>query len=178
MFTIGAAAGGRFLTRRGRRGRGIQDRAQPPIGSRRRRAVRAWTRTWCVYGADGQKESGGQGSYFVTIAKNLTVDGWVVIGICLAMLVIALIIMVIKALFLTPGGAGQRRISRTNFARLSGDAAALDDRADEGDEEDLDDAPSMASLRGDQNKYGASTLYRLYHHGVREVEQARCRPDR
>ena len=31
----------------------------------------------------------------------------------------------------------------------------------------------MASLRGDQNKYGASTLYRLYHHGVRELNQAR-----
>ena len=29
----------------------------------------------------------------------------------------------------------------------------------------------MASLRGDQNKYGASTLYRLYHSGVRELNE-------
>ncbi len=52
-----------------------------------------------AYGADAQKES-GQGSYFVTIARNLTVDGWVVIFICMAMLMIGLVIMVMKALFL------------------------------------------------------------------------------
>src|SRR5262249_46202923 len=39
-----------------------------------------------AYGADGQKEGGGQGSYFVTIANNLTADGWVVIIICITML--------------------------------------------------------------------------------------------
>ena len=30
----------------------------------------------------------------------------------------------------------------------------------------------MSALAGDANKYGASTLYRLYHHGVREAQQA------
>jgi len=122
-----------------------------------------------VYGADGQKEGGSQTSYFVTIAKNLTIDGWVVIGICMAMLVVALIIMVVKAFFLS-------RVERANarflkeFRRLSGDATALDSPLGEGDE-DLDDAPSMASLANDQNQYGASTLFRLYHHGVREVNK-------
>jgi biopolymer transport protein ExbB len=77
--------------------------------------------------------------------------------------------MVIKAFFL-------RRVEQANskflkeFRRLSGDATALDTpTADE--EDDLDDAPSMASLANDQHKYGASTLYRLYHHGVREVNK-------
>ena len=122
-----------------------------------------------VYGADGQKEGGGQSSYFVTIAKNLTVDGWVVIGICMAMLVIALLIMIVKAFFLS-------RVERANarflkeFRRLSGDATALDQPAADTDD-DLDDAPSMASLANDQGNYGASTLYRLYHHGVREVNK-------
>jgi biopolymer transport protein ExbB len=31
--------------------------------------------------------------------------------------------------------------------------------------------PSMASLANDHNRFGASTLYRLYHHGVREVNK-------
>jgi biopolymer transport protein ExbB len=121
-----------------------------------------------VYGADGQREGSSQTSYFVTIAKNLTVDGWVVIGICMAMLVVALIIMVVKAFFLT-------RVERANarflkeFRRLSGDATALDSPSD--GEDDLDDVPTMASLATDQHKYGASTLYRLYHHGVREVNK-------
>jgi biopolymer transport protein ExbB len=122
-----------------------------------------------VYGGDGQREGGGQTSYFVTIAKNLTIDGWVVIGICMAMLVIALLIMFVKAIFLS-------RVERANvsflrdFRRLSGDATALDKPGDSADD-DLDDAPTMSSLAGDQNKYGASTLYRLYHHGVRELHK-------
>jgi biopolymer transport protein ExbB len=121
-----------------------------------------------VYGADGQREGGSQTSYFVTIAKNLTIDGWIVIGICMAMLVVALIIMVVKAFFLT-------RVERANakflkeFRRLSGDATALDNPSE--GEDDLDDVPTMASLATDQHKYGASTLYRLYHHGVREVNK-------
>ena len=45
-----------------------------------------------VYGPDGQKEGGSQTSYFGTIAKNLTVDCWVVIGICMAMLAVSLLI--------------------------------------------------------------------------------------
>jgi len=121
-----------------------------------------------VYGADGQREGAGQSSYFVTIAKNLTLDGWVVIGICMAMLAVALVIMVFKAIFLTRVERANRSFLR-DFRKLSGDTAALDDRGS-GDEE-LDDAISMGSLAGDQNKYGASTLYRLYHHGVRQLDK-------
>ena len=122
-----------------------------------------------VYGADGQREGGGQTSYFVTIAKNLTIDGWVVIGICMAMLVIALIIMVVKAIFLSRVEKANSNFLR-DFRRLTDDATALD-RSDASDDDDLDDAPSMSSLSGDQHKYGASTLYRLYHHGVRETQK-------
>jgi biopolymer transport protein ExbB len=122
-----------------------------------------------VYGADGQREGSGQTSYFVTIAKNLTIDGWVVIGICMAMLVVALGIMIVKAFFLSRVEKANARFLK-EFRRLSGDATALDSPATEG-EDDLDDAPSMASLANDQHKYGASTLYRLYHHGVRELNK-------
>jgi biopolymer transport protein ExbB len=131
-----------------------------------------------VYGADGQKEGGSQVSYFGTIAKNLTVDGWVVIGICMGMLAIALLIMFFKAIFLS-------RVERANarflkeFRRLSGDAAALDrpivakDRDSDDDDEDMmAKAPKMAQLANDAgNKFGASTLYRLYHHGVFELNK-------
>jgi biopolymer transport protein ExbB len=129
-----------------------------------------------VYGADGQKEGGStQGTYFVTIAKNLTVDGWVVIGICLAMLVVALIIMVFKAFFLSRVEKANARFL-SEFRRLSGDPTTLvkDGEASVKDGETRDaldfgmDAPS---LRGDQNKFGASTLYRLYRSGVFELNK-------
>ena len=60
-----------------------------------------------IYGADGQREGGGQIPTSSTIAKNLTIDGWVVIGICMACWSIALIIMVFKAIFLS-------RVERAN----------------------------------------------------------------
>lgn len=123
-----------------------------------------------VYGVDGQREGGGQQSYFVTIAKNLTIDGWVVIGICMAMLAVALIIMLFKAIFLSKVERANAKFLR-DFRRLSGDTTALDEPAAGDDVDFEDDAPSLSSLAGDQNKYGASTLYRLYHHGVRETNK-------
>ncbi len=169
-FTVGALDGARFLT-------GDVDEVEVSKVARSADWIKAAARAQgmdanlVVYGADGQREGGGQTSYFVTIAKNLTVDGWVVIGICMAMLAIALIIMFFKAIFLT-------RVERANaqflkdFRRLSGDPTTLDKPAGESEEEDfIADAPSMAELAGDQNKYGASTLYRLYHHGVFELHK-------
>jgi biopolymer transport protein ExbB len=167
-LTIGAADGARFLT-------GDIDEVEVSKVARSADWIKAGARgqgmeaNLVVYGADGQREGGGQTSYFVTIAKNLTVDGWVVIGICMAMLVVALIIMVIKAIFLGRVEKANAKFLR-EFRRLSGDATALDSPTTERDDE-LDDVPTMASLAGDQNKYGASTLYRLYHHGVREVNK-------
>jgi len=170
IFTVGSAGGSRFLS-------GDVDEVEVSKVARSADWIRAAARSQgmdsnlVVYGADGQKEGSSQSSYFVTIAKNLTVDGWVVIGICMAMLVVALIIMAIKAFFLSRVEKANNKFLR-EFRRLSGDAAALDAPGTEGDADDFDiDSPSMASLRGDQNKYGASTLYRLYHSGVRELNR-------
>jgi len=178
-FTIGAANGASFLT-------GDIDEVEVSKVVRSADWIKASARAQAMdsnlllYGADGQREGGGQSSYFVTIAKNLTVDGWVVIGICMAMLVVALIIMAVKAVFLS-------RVERANarflkeFRRLSGDPTALDEAIDAGDDDDdadddeddtLAEPPSMAKLARDGNKkYGASTLYRLYHHGVFELNK-------
>ena len=123
-FTIGASGGGHFLT-------GDIDEVEVAKVARSADWIKAAARSQgmdanlVVYGADGQKEGGGQTSYFVTIAKNLTVDGWVVIGICMAMLAIALIIMVVKAIFLSRVEKANGKFLR-EFRRLSGDATALD----------------------------------------------------
>jgi biopolymer transport protein ExbB len=167
-FTIGSAGTARFLS-------GEIDEVEVSKVARSPDWIKASARAQgmdanlVVYGGDGQREGASQNSYMGTIAKNLTLDGWVVIGICMVMLIVALIIMVVKAVFLT-------RVERANakflkeFRRLSGDATILDQPATS-EEDDLDDAPSMTSLVNDQKVYGASTLYRLYHHGVREVNK-------
>jgi biopolymer transport protein ExbB len=168
-LTVGAAGGAKFLT-------GDVDEVEVSKVARSAEWIKAsalgqgMDANLVVYGADGQREAGGQTTYFVTIAKNLTADGWVVIGICMAMLVIALLIMIVKAFFLSRVEKANARFLK-EFRRLSADDATALDEATEEEDEDLDDAPSMASLANDQNKYGASTLYRLYHHGVREVNK-------
>jgi biopolymer transport protein ExbB len=168
-FRIGSADGSRFLT-------GEIDEvevskiARPADWLKASAKGQGMDANLVVYGADGQKEGGSQTSYFGTIAKNLTLDGWVVIGICMVMLAIALVIMFIKAIFLT-------RVERANakflkeFRRLSGDPTALDKDGNQADDDMLADSPSMSSLAGDQTAYGASTLYRLYHHGVFELNK-------
>lgn len=167
-LTIGAAGASRFLT-------GEIDEVEVSKVARPADWIKAGARSQgmdanlVLYGADGQRESGGQGSYFVTIAKNLTVDGWVVIGICMAMLVIALMIMLVKAIFLSRVERANRQFLR-DFRKLTDDATALDKPSENGDD-DMDDVPSMSELVGDSDKYGASTLYRLYHHGVREAQK-------
>jgi biopolymer transport protein ExbB len=130
-----------------------------------------------VYGADGQKEGGGQASYFVSIAKNLTVDGWVVILICLTMLVVALGIMLLKALYLGRVERANGRFLRDyHHMAATADAGALDkgalDQEVSADEDEPEEeGPTMAALAGAEGKYGASTLFRLYHMGVAELNK-------
>jgi biopolymer transport protein ExbB len=112
-----------------------------------------------IYGADGQKESGGQGTYLLTIAKNLTVDGWVVIVICMTMLFIALIIMVLKAFYLGRVESANGRFLR-EYQQLSVDAGEL-----------AEESPAMNALVGEVGKFRASTLYQLYQMGIAELNK-------
>ena len=166
-FTIGAAGGTRFLA-------GEVDEVEVSKVARSADWIKAAARgqgmdaNLVAYGVDGQRESSGQASYFVTIAKNLTIDGWVVIGICMAMLAVALVIMVFKAVFLSRVEHANRRFLR-DYQRLSDDPTALH-KSGGADDDALDDAAALR-LKGDDDQYGASTLYRLYHHGVREFNK-------
>ena len=122
-----------------------------------------------LYGVDGQREGGGQTSYFVTIAKNLTLDGWVVIGICMAMLALALVVMVLKAIFLSRVEVANARFLK-EFHRLKGDATALIEVDKAGGASGEQDDPVEGGLEG-SGKYGISTLYRLYQSGIFELNK-------
>jgi len=125
-----------------------------------------------VYGADGQKEGGAGPNYFVTIAKNLTVDGWVVIIICMTMLVLAIGIMVLKAWYLSRVEKDNRAFLR-DFHHMAGnlEAGALDQPTTAAAEEFEDEAPTIGALVGETGKYGVSTIYSLYHSGVAELNK-------
>lgn len=113
-----------------------------------------------VYGGDTQRE-GGKESYFATTLRNVTVDGWVVISILALMFVMAAIIMGVKGLFLTKVAMGNRRFLNA-FREMSADPAALERKVGAGVRED------EAAL-GEDGDFGVSTLWPLYHHGMRET---------
>lgn len=125
-----------------------------------------------LYGADGQKE-GGQPSYMMTVAKNLTVDGWVIILILLTMLLFALGVMLLKAIFLSRvEGANARFLSDYHRLAASAEASALDDKsAADADADDDETAGGIAGLGAEEGKYGPSTLYRIYHMGALELNK-------
>jgi biopolymer transport protein ExbB len=112
-----------------------------------------------VYGGDTQRE-GGKESYFATTLRNVTVDGWVVILLLAAMFMMAVLIMGAKFLFLTRVAGGNRKFLAT-FTEMSADPAALERKLGGGKEDDT-------SLELDED-FGASTLWPLYHHGMRET---------
>jgi biopolymer transport protein ExbB len=120
-----------------------------------------------VYGVDAQRESGGT-SYFATTMKNVTPDGWVVIGILAVMFVIAIMIMVGKAVYLQRVASGNAAFLK-EFQKLRGDPTVLD-HDEEGDGDDALNQSALApTSAGADDQYGMSVLYRLYHHGVQEV---------
>jgi biopolymer transport protein ExbB len=114
-----------------------------------------------VYGGDTQKE-GGKESYFATTLRNVTVDGWVVISILGFMFLMAVFIMVGKGVFLARVASGNRRFL-DQFSHMANDPAALEKSFGR----DVMDDERYALDEG--GSFGVSTLWPLYHHGMRET---------
>jgi biopolymer transport protein ExbB len=128
-----------------------------------------------VYGGDAQKESSGHESYFSTTLRNVTVDGWVIIAILAVMFIQSCVIMFAKTLYLN-------RVVKANakflaeFRKTSEDPAALERREGGKQSEEQDSAfeegsesQFMSALTSRGDTFGVSTLWRLYHHGMRET---------
>ncbi len=105
-----------------------------------------------VYGGDTQKE-GGHESYFATTLRNVTADGWVVIGILAVMFLASLVIMGGKAIYLSQVAQGNSRFLE-RFYKESADPASLERKIAGTDVEE---------------EFGSSTLAQLYHHGMQET---------
>jgi biopolymer transport protein ExbB len=104
-----------------------------------------------VYGGDTQKEDGHE-SYFATTLRNVTTDGWVVIGILTFMFLGLLAIMLTKALFLNRVARGNATFLE-RFYQESADPAAIERRM----------------VKDGTEEFGSSNLAELYHQGMRET---------
>ena len=119
------------------------------------------------YGEDTARESGAKPSYFLITLKNVTLDGWVVIGVLGLMFIASWIIMITKVLTI-------RRVRKDNRAFLAdfhrtstGNLASLDTDEDPVAEEHN----VLQALSGSHDHYQSATVYHLYHAGIQQVQQ-------
>jgi biopolymer transport protein ExbB len=129
-----------------------------------------------VYGGDAQKDAGGHEGYFSATLRNVTLDGWIIIGVLAILFVASTLIMATKALYLNKVAQGNAQFL-AEFRKLSDDPAALERREGKkapSDEEESAfeqgrDSQLMSALASNNETFGVSTLWRLYHHGMRET---------
>jgi biopolymer transport protein ExbB len=132
--------------------------------------------TLVVYGADAQKDSGGGSpSYFATTLRNVTADGWAIIAVLGVMFLAAVGIMASKAFFFSRVARGNAQFL-AEFRKMTDDPAALEKRLstkaqseEESAFEEGGKSQLMAAFEHDGSGFGISTLWRLYHHGMRET---------
>jgi biopolymer transport protein ExbB len=101
-----------------------------------------------VYGGDAQKDSGGGESYFTTTLRNVTIDGWVIIGILVVMFLVSLVVMAGKAVYLSRVARGNSKFL-DQFHQMKDDHAALSANPE----------------------FGVSTLWSLYQAGMQETQK-------
>jgi biopolymer transport protein ExbB len=125
--------------------------------------------TLVSYGADAQRE-GGDVSYITVTLRNVTIDGWVIIIILFIMFILSVIVMVTKALFL-------RRVESENtrflheYRRIADDPRTLDRTVSEEEEDEIEESPLASAFSRDQGEYRFSTLFRLYHVAMQELNK-------
>jgi biopolymer transport protein ExbB len=120
-----------------------------------------------VFGADEQPHSifsWLEHGTFGTIVKNLTADGWAVIGILMVMFVISWWLMITKIGYLNSLTKGNEMFMR-EWAHLSADLTALD----AGDPESVRTLGGRAKDKKAQRNLRRSSVYRLYHIGSEEI---------
>lgn len=102
-----------------------------------------------TYGAEETRKGKFELGYFVTVITNVTIEGWVVIGLCAIMLLIAIWVMITKSALVS-------RIEKHNeaFEDAYGQSSSLDN----------------AALRSEAARADASTLSQLYSAAMHEVE--------
>ncbi len=166
---LGAGPDGRYYT-------GLLDEVEISNVSRPPDWIKALARsqgvdsTVLTFGGDEANESSQSASYFAIILSNITIDGWVIIGLLAVMFIISMMVMVSKGVVISRIRK-DNRLFMTRFRELGqGNPAALDLGEDDAEPE-IDDSALLLALFGKHDSYQSSSLYQIYHAGVQEIKQ-------
>ncbi|WFP51096.1 MotA/TolQ/ExbB proton channel family protein [Methylomonas sp. EFPC3] len=123
------------------------------------------------YGEDStpDSEEGGE-SYLMATLDNVTLDGWVIIGILAVMFIISFLVIVSKAIILNRTRNENKKFEAA-FSQLGSKNLTNLDHQDEEDQADFDESPLLLSLTGNHAAFAGSSIYRIYHIGVQEMNK-------
>jgi len=124
-----------------------------------------------VYGDDiseGDEEGEEETGYMMATLQNVSTDGWLVIGSLAIMMFISWMVMISKGVVLSKTRK-ENNLFITEFEKL--DVAEMEslNREDNDDDEEAAESPLMMSLTGKHEKFQGSSLYRIYHTGIEEI---------
>ena len=125
-----------------------------------------------VYGEDltpDSEEEEGE-SYLLATLDNVTIDGWVIIGLLGVMLVVSLMVIIVKTIVINSVHSKNKKFEKA-FSELGAkNLASLNSETTEDDEE-FEESPLLFSLTSDHGQFTGSSIYRIYHVGVEEMNK-------
>jgi len=124
-----------------------------------------------TYGEDStpDSEEGGENLIMGSI-KNVTTDGWVIIGILGVMFVISWMVMIVKAIVLNRISRENKRFGQAYSQLTTQEIGNLNSEDDE-DDQDYDESTLLLSFTKSHGAFTGSSIYRVYHVGVEEMNR-------
>lgn len=126
-----------------------------------------------TYGEDSTPEQEeGSESYLMSTLDNVTVDGWVIIGILGVMFAISLMVIVSKIIIVNRAQRDNKKFEHA-FSKLSVTEMTKLNHASTEEDEDYEQSPLLLSLTSGrhQSDFAGSNIYRIYHVGVEEMNR-------
>lgn len=125
-----------------------------------------------TYGDDVTPDSEEEGdeSYFIATLDNVTIDGWVIIGILGIMFVISWVVMIMKTIIINRTHRDNKKFEAA-FSKLSAQEIAKLDTTDNVAELNNHEPHSLFTLASEHGQFSASSVYKIYHVGVEEMNK-------
>lgn len=123
-----------------------------------------------TYGEDSTPDGEEGESLILGAVKNVTTDGWVIIGILGVMFLISWIVMISKAIILNRVRSENKKFEEAYVNLGSQDIGKLNHEQTE-EEEDFAESPLLLSFTKAHGAFTGSTIYRVYHVGVEEMNR-------
>ncbi len=133
-------------------------------------AYRSQSPDFAVLNFGEDETNASSDSHFMVIVHNVTIDGWVIIGLTGIMLVIAVLVMVTKTIVINRI-VKDNKLFLARYRELDHSHLGDLDQEEDAEERELSDSEFLTALVGRHDHFQSSTLYHLYHTAIHEMKQ-------